>query len=65
MPGSILVLACLADAHGNATQILDQSQAQHDRYCPKFTQCQRSDRLVCRYKAGDRFGIDPAVAVRN
>ena len=51
------------DPGGNASQILDQSQAQHDGDGPQFPQLQGGDGLVGGNETVETFRIHPSIAV--
>ena len=53
------------DTNGNATQVLDQGQPQHDGDGPQLAQLERTDRLVGGDETAETFCVHPAVAVRN
>ena len=63
--GAVALLAVVVDAGGDAAQILDQRDAQHDRDRPQLAQLERRDVLVGNDEARQAFRVDPAVAVRN
>jgi hypothetical protein len=50
---------------GHAAQVFDQRQAQHDGDGPQLAQLQRGHFLIGVDEAAQRFGIDPAIAVRD
>ena len=63
--GAVALGAVFVDARGDAAQVLDQRDAQHDRDRPQFAQLERGDVLVGVDEARQAFRVDPAVAVRN
>ncbi len=61
--GDIAVLAAGCDARGNAAQILDQRQTQHDRHAPQLAERERLNRLVRCDEPAETRGVEPAIDV--
>ena len=53
------------DIGGEAAQLLDQRQAQHDRDGPDFADGQRRDALIRGRKVDERLQVEPARGVRD
>ncbi len=53
------------DAHGDAAQVLDQRQPQHDRDRPQLAELEHLDGLVRRDEAGQRAAAQATVAMRD
>ena len=49
----------------DAAQILDQGQAQHDRYGPQFAKLQDGHRLVGGHETAETFRVRPPITVRD
>ena len=63
--GQIAVAACRGDSNGDAPQILDQRQPQHQRQRPQLAQLERLDRLIGGDEAIEAGGIDAAIDMGN
>jgi len=63
--GRLTFGVCRGNARGDAAQVLDQREPQHDRNRPQFAQQERLDRLIGSDKARQRAAADQAVAVRD
>ena len=53
------------DPHADTAQVLDQSEAQHDRNRPQLAEREGCHRLVGRDEPGQAVRVDAAVAVRD
>ena len=63
--GAVTLFAAGGDAGGDAAQVLDQRQPQHDRDRPQLAEQQRLHALVGRHEAAQDAAADAAVAVRD
>jgi hypothetical protein len=63
--GALAVTPPGGDAGGDAAQVLDEREAQHDRDGPQLAERQRLDRLVGRDERPEALAVDPAVRVRD
>ena len=55
----------LRHARGDAAQIFDQRQPEHDRNAPQLAQLERRHRLIRGDEAAEAFGVDTSIGMRN